>query len=125
MTEPPAGRPERLTATPPGIAVAALDDLADPGARAVVIEIGDRRFHGFLVRRGMAVTGFVDRCPHMGLPLAQRLDAYLTPDSDLVACSWHGALFRPDDGTCVAGPCPGQSLTPWPVTVAGGVVRTA
>ncbi|QHL89858.1 Rieske 2Fe-2S domain-containing protein [Sphingomonas changnyeongensis] len=118
-------RPERLTATPPGIAVAALGDLADPGARAIVIEIGARRFHGFLVRRGGAVSGFVDRCPHMGLPLAQQLDQYLTPAGDLVACSWHGALFRPDDGACVAGPCAGQGLTPWLVTVADGIIRTA
>ena len=60
----------------------------------------------------------------MGLPLAQKLDDYLTPDGDLIACSWHGALFRPRDGLCVGGPCGGASLTPWPVAVSGGIVRT-
>lgn len=116
---------ERLTSTPPGVALCALADLADPGARNLVLEIGGRRFHGFIVRRGETVTGFVDRCPHMGLPLAQKLDDYLSPDGSLIACSWHGALFRPEDGHCVGGPCAGAALTPWPVTIVGGIVRTA
>lgn len=116
---------DRLTATPPNVRLCALADLPDPGARNFVLEIGSQRFHGFVVRRGEAVTGFVDRCPHMGLPLAQKLDDYLTPDGTLIACSWHGALFRPEDGACVGGPCAGAALTPWPVAVVNGSVRTA
>ena len=116
---------DRLTATPPDVPLCALADLPDPGARNLVLEIGSRRFHGFQVRRGDAVTGFVDRCPHQGLPLARTLDAYLTPDGALIACSWHGALFRPDDGHCVGGPCAGAALTAWPVAVRDGIVRTA
>ena len=116
---------ERLTSTRAGIALCRLDDIADPGARNIVIEIGERRFFGFVVRRDDEVHGYVDRCPHQGLPLAQVLDDYLTPDGTLIACSWHGALFRPEDGVCVGGPCVGAALTPWPVTVAGGMVVTA
>jgi len=116
---------ERLTHTRAGITLCRLDDIADPGARNIVIEIGGRRFFGFVVRRGGEVHGYVDRCPHQGLPLAQVLDDYLTPDGALIACSWHGALFRPDDGACVGGPCVGARLTPWPVTVADGMVVTA
>lgn len=115
---------ERLTSTPAGVALCALADLPDPGARNFVLEIGTKRFHGFVVRRGEVVTGYVDRCPHMGLPLAKILDAYLTDDAALIQCDWHGALFQPEDGLCLAGPCIGQRLTPWPVKVAGGLVRT-
>jgi nitrite reductase/ring-hydroxylating ferredoxin subunit len=102
-----------------------LDDLDDPGARNFVLQIGERRFHGFVVRQGEAVRGYVDRCPHLGLPLAHQLDRYLAPDGALIACSWHGALFRLDDGACVGGPCAGASLTPWPVRVRAGQVVTA
>ena len=75
--------------------------------------------------RGEAVFGYVDRCPHAGLPLAQRLDQYLTPDGGLIACSWHGAMFTVEAGTCVGGPCVGARLTPWPVTTREGRVTTA
>ena len=61
----------------------------------------------------------------MGLPLAQVLDRYLSEDGALIACSWHGALFRIEDGACVGGPCAGQRLTPWPVAVVDGTITTA
>ena len=61
----------------------------------------------------------------MGLPLAQRLDDYLTPDGTLIACDWHGALFAIESGLCVGGPCRGQRLTAWPVTVRDGEIITA
>ena len=115
----------RLTATPAGVTLCALELLADPGARNFVLQIGERYFHGFVVRRGDTVAGYVDRCPHMGLPLAQQLDDYLTPDKSLIACSWHGALFQAEDGLCVGGPCQGQRLTEWPVEIVDGKVRTA
>jgi len=117
--------PKRLTATPAGVPLCALDDIADGAARNFVLEIGPDRFHGFVVRRGGGVVGYVDRCPHMGLPLAKRLDDYLTPDGAQIVCDWHGALFSVDDGACLGGPCHGGSLTAWPVTVRDGVIRTA
>ncbi len=117
--------PERLTATPAGVVLCRLVEIADPGARGFVLEIGGQRFHGFVVRTGGTVRGYVDRCPHWGLPLAQVLDRYLSPGGDLIACSWHGALFRPEDGACVGGPCSGARLAPWPVEVADDMVRTA
>jgi nitrite reductase/ring-hydroxylating ferredoxin subunit len=115
---------ERLTETPPGVRLAALDDLADGKARNFVLQMRAGRFHGFVIRRGDAVFGYRDRCPHMGVPLAQELDRYLTPDDALIVCSWHGALFRIEDGACVGGPCTGARLTPWPVAVSDGVIVT-
>nr|WP_217352899.1 Rieske (2Fe-2S) protein [Sphingomonas sp. ID1715] len=114
-----------MTSTPAGVTLCALADLPDPGARNFVLEMKAGRFHGFVVRRGDTVTGYVDACPHMGLPLAQQLDHYLADAGDLIQCSWHGALFRPEDGLCVGGPCTGRKLQPWPVEVSGGKVRTA
>jgi nitrite reductase/ring-hydroxylating ferredoxin subunit len=102
-----------------------LDDMARNAARNFVLQMRAGRFHGFAVRNGDGVTGFVDRCPHAALPLAQKLDDYLTPDGSLVTCSWHGALFRIDDGECVGGPCAGAALTPWPLTIDEGWIVTA
>jgi len=124
-TPPEPQADDRLAATPAGVRLGVLDLVPDGGARNFVLQMKAGRFHGFVVRRGAAVHGYVDRCPHMGLPLAQELDRYLTPDGGLIACSWHAALFRVEDGACVGGPCAGARLTPWPVTVEGGTIVTA
>lgn len=121
---PPAER-ARVWKTPPNVALCIESDIADPGARAFVLQIGEAFFHGFVVRKDGEVAGYVDRCPHAGYPLAVELDRYLTPDGSLILCSWHGAAFEPLTGLCVGGPCAGVRLTPWPVRAEGGVIRTA
>ena len=40
-----------------------------------------------------------------------------------ILCATHGALFRIEDGHCLAGPCKGKGLTAVAVAVAGGEVR--
>ena len=123
MTIVPEG--ERLFSTRAGIALGPLSLVEEGRARGFVIQLRAGRFHGFVVRQGGQVHGYVDRCPHMGLPLAQMLDAYLAPGGGLIACSWHGALFEIGSGACAGGPCGGQRLTPWPVEVLDGVLVTA
>ncbi len=48
----------------------------------------------------------------------------MTADAALIACSWHGALFDPDNGACVGGSCVGARLAPWPVEVRDGTLFT-
>lgn len=114
-----------LSETPAGVTLGPLTLIPDGTARNFVLEMRAGRFHGFVVRRGDSVHGYVDRCAHMALPLAQQLDQYLTPDGGLIQCSWHGALYRIDTGECVGGPCTGARLQPWPVTVIEGAITTA
>ncbi|WP_419816818.1 Rieske (2Fe-2S) protein [Glacieibacterium sp.] len=120
----PAADSQRLFATPAGVKLGAVAAIPAGGARNYVVQMRAGRFHGFVVREGDEVFGFIDRCPHMSLPLAQVLDDYLAPAGDLIACSWHGALFEKSTGLCVGGPCVGQRLTPWPVTVMDGLIVT-
>ncbi len=108
-----------------GARLCALADIADPGAKGFVFRHGEHLFAGFVVRRAGAVRGYVDRCPHTGTPLAVFPDRYFTRERDLLLCATHGALFRPEDGYCVAGPCEGRTLWPWPVVVEGETVVTA
>ena len=118
--EAPGGA--RVFATPAGVTLGAIDLIADGAARNFVLQLRAGRFHGFVVRRGHDVIGYVDRCPHMGLPLAQKLDDYVMAGH--IACSWHGALFDVESGACVGGPCQGAALTPWPVRVEAGAILT-
>lgn len=107
-----------------GTALCRLEALAQTGARGFAFHEDEDRFAGFVVRAGEAVAGYVDSCPHARWPLAWREHDYLTRDGAYILCSGHGALFRLEDGLCIAGPCAGKSLTPWPVRVEGDVVVT-
>ena len=109
----------------PGHRLCALAEVKDPGAKGFSFRAGDKLFMGFIVRRGEAVVGYIDRCPHAGMPLALFEDRFLTRENDLILCSSHGALFRIGDGFCVGGPCAGRSLWPWPVRVEGEEIFAA
>jgi len=109
---------------PPGARLCALADIPEPGSKGFMFREGDYLFLGFVVRKGGALFGFVDRCPHTGLPLAPVPDRYLTRENDLILCGSHGALFRIGNGVCVAGPCVGRALWPWAVQLEGDDVVT-
>ena len=115
---------QRVFSTPAGIELGPLDLIDPRGARSFVVQLRAGRFHGFVVRQGEAVYGYVDRCPHMGLPLAKTLDDYFAGPAGPIACSWHGALFAIETGRCVAGPCLGAQLARWPVHVVSGRILT-
>ena len=115
----------KIYRTPAGVRLCPLEDLKEQSARNFVLQIKEQYFHGFVVRKKNQVYGYVDTCPHMGLPLAQKLDEYLTPDKQLIACSWHSALFEIETGQCVGGPCSGQRLQEWPVQIQNGMIVTA
>ena len=111
---------------PTGTALCPLDEIPEPGARGFDFRVGEAVFAGFVVRKAGLVLGYVDSCPHAGWQLAPLPDRYLTRDAERIFCGGHGALFRPEDGVCTAGPCAGQALEGWPVTVGpDGVIRTA
>ncbi len=55
---------------------------------------------------------YVNRCPHAGTALDTRRDHFFSDDGRLLACGTHGAVFAPETGVCVEGPCPGARLEP-------------
>ena len=108
----------------PGTFLCRLDELADPGSKGFRFRAGDAMFAGFLVLKDGVLKGWVDACPHAGWPLGRIDGGFLTRENDFIYCAGHGALFRVQDGRCMAGPG-GGPLTPWPVEVVDGLVMTA
>jgi nitrite reductase/ring-hydroxylating ferredoxin subunit len=105
--------------------ICALSELHPSGSRGFSIGEGDWPLRGFVVLASKGVAAYVNTCPHAGHPLNLRPDRFLTPDRNLILCASHGALFTRDEGLCIAGPCPGQSLIPVPVEVIGDWVLLA
>lgn len=102
-----------------------LADLDATGSKGFAVGEGDWPLRGFLVKTSKGISAYVNYCPHAGHPLNFKADKFLTPDRNLILCASHGALFTRDEGKCIAGPCPGQSLTRIPVEVIGGHVMLA
>jgi nitrite reductase/ring-hydroxylating ferredoxin subunit len=103
----------------------ALAELEPTGGRGFTVGEGDWPLRGFIVRTSRGVAAYVNTCPHAGHPLNFRPDRFLTPDRNLILCASHGALFTRDEGLCIAGPCPGQSLRRVPIEVVGEYVLLA
>lgn len=70
---------------------------------------------------GRAVA-YRNACPHMGIELDWEPRRLLSHDGRWLRCTGHGALFRPEDGMCLAGPCRGESLRAVPVREQDGQV---
>lgn len=102
-----------------------LADLEATGSKGFAVGEGDWPLRGFLVKTSKGVAAYVNYCPHAGHPLNFKVDRFLTPDRSLILCASHGALFTRDEGRCIAGPCPGMSLTPVPVEIVGAHVMLA
>ncbi len=92
-----------------------------PGVRFAVGEAGAQRA-AFAIRQDGAVRAYVNRCPHMGTELDWEPGEFREESGLYLICSTHGALFRPQDGFCVAGPCRGASLEPLETTERNGEV---
>lgn len=101
----------------------ALNEIGDPGTRGFEIEDGEQRPQRvFVVRKGEVLAAYRNRCPHTGAPLEWVPDQFFDIDHNFIQCAIHGALFRPEDGYCVRGPCAGGSLEPLPLEVRDGQV---
>jgi len=113
-----------LTRSPDSaLALCRIDELADPGSRGVQLAApGGEELACFVVRRGAQVRAYRNSCPHTGAPLEWRPHQFLDADGAFIQCAVHGALFTPEDGRCVRGPCAGDALEPVAVACRDGWV---
>ena len=109
-------------------AVCAADAIERGGAKGFSLsridETGESRPFPIVVLRTFAndYLGYVNRCPHDGVWLNIGSGEFFSPDRAFLKCGRHGAIFEIDTGSCVDGPCSGQSLEPVALAVIGGDV---
>ena len=105
-----------------GAVVGPLAGVPDGQGHEFVFGRGAAAFSMFVVRRGDAVFGYLNLCPHFSLKLNQRGQDFVNPEGTLIRCTMHFAEFRIEDGLCVAGACTGLYLDPVPVHVQDGQI---
>ena len=101
-----------------------LDDIADGEAKGFETASPDEPDF-FVVRKGEAVHGYLNDCPHWNAPLDLVPDRFMNREKGQIQCANHGARFRIETGECVFGPCRGEALTRVPVKLVDGEVRLA
>lgn len=93
-------------------------DVEEGSARG--FQVGDQ--HLIVVKYQQQYHVYRNQCPHLGIPLEWQPDDFMDLGGDLLRCATHGALFLPDTGECVSGPCAGDALTAVGFTVRDGAL---
>lgn len=101
------------------------DEVSEGGARDFRFGSGGEVEALFVVRKGGALHAYVNSCPHIGTPLNLMPNRFFDREGKHLLCTTHGALFRPEDGFCVSGPCAGKNLTPIAIHVEDGEIMVA
>ncbi|WP_338860804.1 Rieske (2Fe-2S) protein [Mycetohabitans rhizoxinica] len=66
----------------------------------------------FFVRYHGVVYGYLNRCAHVPMELDWSEGEFFERSRLYLMCATHGAIYAPDTGRCVGGPCRGGRLRP-------------
>lgn len=75
----------------------------------------------FAIRFEGRVHAYVNRCAHVAMELDWRPGEFFDAEGLVLICSTHGALYAPDTGACLGGPCGGGLRKLAIVERAGGI----
>lgn len=97
--------------------------LTDGGpAERFDIRRGDRTLPAFAISYAGTVHAWLNICPHRGTSLDWQPGEVFDDSGLYLICATHGAMFQPDTGLCVDGPCRGASLSAVPVELQDGEI---
>ncbi len=107
------------------VRVCALNEIRAGQVQVVALPRGeDKRPREALVLLGAdgEPRAYLNRCRHLPIPLDSGSRQFLTHDGEHLLCGTHGALYRRDDGVCVAGPCLHLALEKLTILEENGVL---
>lgn len=104
--------------------ICASADLADSG-KAVRFETTGANglsISALVFRYQGRVFAYHNSCRHIPVELDLTDGDVFDLTGHYLVCSMHGALYQPDSGLCIGGPCRGQKLMPVAVEERDGQV---
>ncbi|HCE10727.1 MAG TPA: Rieske (2Fe-2S) protein [Oxalobacteraceae bacterium] len=67
---------------------------------------------GFVVRYQGVARAYLNRCAHVPIELDWAEGEFFESSGLYLMCATHGALYAPESGHCLGGPCRGGRLRP-------------
>ena len=88
--------------------ICSSDVLVDSGDGVrFEVKLGEAMVPAFAVRYDGRVYAYLNRCAHMPMELDWKPGRFFDGGGLLLVCSTHGAIYAPDTGVCLGGPCAG------------------
>lgn len=98
-------------------------DIKEGEGRGFVFGSGTERKAIFVIRWHGVLRAYRNSCPHVGTPLDWPENRFFDASGKFLMCGTHGAVFRPEDGACIEGPCRGRSLVPLEIRLEDGQIQ--
>lgn len=92
------------------------------GVRFDVERTDGEKAPGFVIRYKDDAHAYINRCAHIQVELDWQHGQFFDDDEQFLICATHGAIYSPDLGVCVAGPCKGQRLEKLVIEEKGGKI---
>ena len=105
-----------------GRVIARVEEMAPGSVKKFWLICQKYRIDCFLINYQGKYHAYINRCRHMTTPLDFVRYQFFTEDGKRLICLTHGALYEPETGLCIDGPCKGLSLYRLPVLVDQGNV---
>ena len=102
--------------------VCAESEINEGEGRGFVFGAGMERETLFVIRWKGALHAYRNQCPHAGTPLDWPENRFFDMSGHYLMCGTHGAVFRPEDGVCIEGPCQGRALARVAIQVEDGAI---
>lgn len=84
------------------------------------VEYNGEQIPAFAIRYDNTVYAYLNRCGHIAIQLDFQAGEFFSEDGQNLVCSTHGALYQPESGNCLGGPCYGVGLEPLAVEEIDG-----
>lgn len=122
MSTPPSVAIENLANRIP---IVAASELSEGMSHLFTFVKDDERYEAFVIRFGGQIRAYLNLCPHAGEPIATKNQSAFNSDKRYLLCREHFALFDPDTGKCVSGPCPIADLHKLSIVQQDGMICLA
>lgn len=103
-----------------GTRLCTLAEIDDGAALMLTLGSTAPTFDMLVLRSGSSLFGYLNRCSHFGVPLANQQKHLRYQPHEHFQCNVHYARYNWTDGRCVSGECAGEGLVPIPLVVVDG-----